>query len=437
MYFSIKSPVLQDAFYLQRFGQDAFMPAVFTGPEDELLACRKTAWLGCQLNMSPVYDVFGPDAIEFLNSVCVNRDFGKMKDGSSRHAIICNEKGQMVSEGVILKNAESFRTYWLAPVIATLVERSKLNVRGAWIIDEYFFQIDGPKSLEIIEKASQTNIHDLKFAQNKSIRIAGHDVRIHRLGMSGALAYEFHGPSTDADEVYTAVREAGKEFGIRPLGCVHYCMNHTPGGYPNQHIHYSFPFFESGYDTPDYKQWVHNHLGSCQGDDGCYYVTPFDVSWDYLIDFNHDFIGKSALQKIASEPRNRCVTLEWNADDAGDVFASRSRGKDVIPYDHIDNLRDGAEPGHWTDLTVDKVLIDNSMIGRTSGRVYDYYYKKTLSLAFLKEKYAKEGTDVVVLWGRPGTPQKEIRATVARFPYYNEEYRNETFDVSTIPCKEK
>jgi glycine cleavage system aminomethyltransferase T len=121
----------------------------------------------------------------------------------------------------------------------------------------------------------------------------------------------------------------------------------------------------------------------------------------------------------------------------GDVFASRSRGTDRVPYDRIDNLRDGAEPGHWTDLTVDKVLIDNSMIGRTSGRVYDYYYKKTLSLAFVKEKYTKEGTDVVVLWGRPGTPQKEIRATVARFPYYNEEYRNETFDVSTIPCKEK
>jgi glycine cleavage system aminomethyltransferase T len=187
MYFSINSPVLRDAFYLQRFGEDAFMPAVFTGPEDELLACRKTAWLGCQLNMSPVYDVFGSDAVKFLNSVCVNRDFSKMKDGGSRHAIICNEKGQMVSEGVILKIADRYRTYWLAPVLATLVERSKLNVRGAWITDEYFFQIDGPKSLEIMEKASKTNIHDLRFAQHKKISIAGHDVRIHRLGMSGAL----------------------------------------------------------------------------------------------------------------------------------------------------------------------------------------------------------------------------------------------------------
>ncbi|GHU67354.1 hypothetical protein AGMMS49983_18400 [Clostridia bacterium] len=433
MNFSINSPVLQDAFYIQRFGTDDFMPAVCTGPEDELTAARKTAWLGCQLNISPVYDVYGSEAIEFLNWVCVNRDFAKMTDGSSRHAIICNEKGQMVSEGVILKFADHFRTYWLAPVIATLVDRSEFDVQGSWVFDEYFFQIDGPKSLEVMEKASNTNIHDLKFAQNKDIQIAGHKVRIHRLGMSGALAYEFHGPSSEADDVYAAVREAGREFEIRALGCVHYCMNHTPGGYPNQHIHYSFPFSESGYDGPEYNAMTHNHLGSCLGDDESYYVTPFDVSWDYLINYDHEFIGKEALQKLASEPRSLCVTLEWNADDVGDIIASRSKGDSVTPFDRIDNLRDGTDPGHWTDLTVDKVIIGGTVIGRTSGRVHDYYYKKTLSLAFIKEEYAKEGTDVIVLWGTPGTPQKEVHATVARFPYYNEEYRNETFEVSAIP----
>jgi hypothetical protein len=44
----------------------------------------------------------------------------------------------------------------------------------------------------------------------------------------------------------------------------------------------------------------------------------------------------------------------------------------------------------------------------------DYFYKKTLSLAFIKEEYAKDGTEVAFLWGCPGKPQKQIRATVAR-----------------------
>ena len=56
-----------------------------------------------------------------------------------------------------------------------------------------------------------------------------------------------------------------------------------------------------------------------------------------------------------------------------------------------------------------------------------------ISLAFINKEYAEEGREVVVLWGNPGGPQKEIRAKVARFPYYNGEFRNETFDTEKIP----
>ncbi len=38
-----------------------------------------------------------------------------------------------------------------------------------------------------------------------------------------------------------------------------------------------------------------------------------------------------------------------------------------------------------------------------------------------------------VLWGSPRTQQMKIRAKVAAFPYYNEEYPNETLDVEKIP----
>jgi len=49
-------------------------------------------------------------------------------------------------------------------------------------------------------------------------------------------------------------------------------------------------------------------------------------------------------------------------------------------------------------------------------------------------EYSTLGTDVVVLWGDPGTRQKEIRAKVARFPYLDQD-RNENLDVSAIPCR--
>jgi hypothetical protein len=55
-----------------------------------------------------------------------------------------------------------------------------------------------------------------------------------------------------------------------------------------------------------------------------------------------------------------------------------------------------------------------------------------LSLATIDTPYAEPGTEVLVLWGEPGTRQKKIRAVVSRFPYLNE-HRNEDVDVNAIP----
>ena len=56
-----------------------------------------------------------------------------------------------------------------------------------------------------------------------------------------------------------------------------------------------------------------------------------------------------------------------------------------------------------------------------------------ISLAFLPAKYAVEGLEVTILWGQSGGRQKEIRAKITQFPYYNGEFRNETFNTENIP----
>ena len=215
MRFKPDSTIFEDVFTIWLFGPDNYFPYEYTGAKDELLACRETAWLGAHLNMSPVYDVYGLDAVKFLNWACVNRDFNTLKEESSRHAITCNEKGQMLADGVLIKIGENhFRTYWLAPVLTYRIQTSGMNVQGRYVgHEEYFFQIDGPKSLEILEKACQTDLHDIKFARSRVVKIGGMDMRVLRLGMSGALAYEVHGPAEDADKVYKLIKEAGKEFG--------------------------------------------------------------------------------------------------------------------------------------------------------------------------------------------------------------------------------
>ena len=75
---------------------------------------------------------------------------------------------------------------------------------------------------------------------------------------------------------------------------------------------------------------------------------------------------------------------------------------------------------------------DGREIGFSSGRAVSQTYHRMISLGFIESDLAKLGTDVVVLWGSPGSRQKEIRATVARFPYLQVE-RNDQVDVEKIP----
>ncbi len=419
-----------------------FAPMSFTSPKDELLGCRETAWLGCNLNFSPVYDIWGPDAVKLLNYVSVNRDYAKLRIGGSRHTIICDEKGRMMADGVLLRREDNlYRTYWLAPVLAYYVDTLGMDVQGKWVYDEFFFQLDGPKSLEILEHACGESLHDLKFAQNKVVTIAGTATTVQRLGMSGCLAYEFHGDMSKAEDVYAAVVEAGQAYGIRRLSIPNYCRNHTQAGYPNQWIHYAFPILDQGEEfakaitgnegctNPKYKAITYQFFGSAADDPENAFVTPYDVDWGYLINYDHDFIGKKALLEISKNPARKVVTLEWNAEDIGKVYASQFMGTEVEPGEDIISTGDGGEQ----PFVMSKVMCDGEMIGVASGRAKDFYHRRMISLAFLKKEYAIEGKELIVVWGTNPETQMEIRAKVAQFPYYNEEMRNERFDVSAIP----
>jgi len=85
------------------------------------------------------------------------------------------------------------------------------------------------------------------------------------------------------------------------------------------------------------------------------------------------------------------------------------------------------------DYHADLVLTpDGAEIGFSAGRVVSTAYRRMISLGFIRRDHATAGNEVVVVWGNPGTRQKRIRATVARFPYLLQE-RNDAVDVEKIP----
>jgi glycine cleavage system aminomethyltransferase T len=396
----------------------------FTGWKDEQLSWKKTCYLHGGLNPSPLINFSGSGAKDFLSKYCVNT-FEKFPIGTAKHCIACDEEGYIASDGVVLRTAEEeYETYWMFSLpIAAKEEAGNYDMK---VTDRtpgmFLFQVAGPRSLEVLETVTGDDLHDIKFAHFRFSSINGRAVRVLRLGMAGSLAYELHGNIADASDIYDAVYQAGKPFGIRRIGKHVYMMNHAENGFPQFGSHFMMK-------VPGWPSNLGNVKGSI-GPDATGYANPVEMGWKSCIKFDHDFIGRAALEKLVANQTRDMVSLEWDKDDILDIYASRFEMGES--YRDIDTVNDNYYQGDIPKLHQDKVLNANGeMIGVSSGRTYTLYYKKMISICCIDLEYAKEGTEVFVLWGEPETRQKKIRATVARFPYFNE-YRNQTFDVNTI-----
>ncbi len=415
------------------------VPFEWTNWRDETMAGKQSCSIHASLNPQPTFRVKGPEALKFLSDVCVN-DFTNFPIGTAKHAIMCNEDGFDMGDGVLMRLGEDeFLTYEMgANYIAYVFQQRKYGAVGEDLTGTNFlYQIVGPRSLEVLETVTGDDLHDIRFARFRPSSIDGTDVMVLRVGMPGTLAYELHGKAEDGPAVYNAVLEAGEPFGIRRLGFRAYLMQHTEGGFPQAFNHFPHPWLEDkGFLEYLEKIGIRSrYTNVCRGSMGpdirLRYRNPVELGWGKMINFNHGFVGREALEEEMASPRRKMVTLVWNAEDIIDVYASKFRPGEE-PYANMDNPYERFVEGAGWAYYADQVLKDGRLVGISSGRTLSYNYREMLSLCSIDVEYGELGTEVVVLWGDPGARQKEIRAVVSRFPYLNED-RNEDVDVSTIP----
>ena len=88
-----------------------------------------------------------------------------------------------------------------------------------------------------------------------------------------------------------------------------------------------------------------------------YYATPWDIGLGHLVKFDHDFIGRAALERMAGKPHRRKVTLVWNAEDVLGVFRRLLEGGETAM--HIDLPLSATSRLHY-----DKVLSTDGKIDR-------------------------------------------------------------------------
>ena len=189
------------------------------------------------------------------------------------------------------------------------------------------------------------------------------------------------------------------------------------------------PAIYVGDEMKAYRQWLSAKSyeamaslgGSFYSDDITdYYLTPYDLGYGPFVKFDHDFVGRAALEKIADKPKRKKVTLVWNGDDIARAFGSLFHaGGDITKYIDL-------PLANYATLPYDKVLKDGKTVGLSTYTGYTYNERAMVSLAMVDVEHSEPGTEVTLVWGEEGRGsskptverhvQTEIRATVAPVP---------------------
>ena len=418
------------------------VPPEFTNWRDEQRASQETCVLFDQTHHMASLFIEGPDAIKLISELSTN-SFASFVVGKAKQIAPCNYDGHVVGDGILYYEAAGKLAFigrnpaanWIAfnaskggyDVRVTYDDRSPSRPMGKPVVrKEYRFQIQGPKANELIHKLNGGPL-DLRFFSMARIKIGKRMATALRHGMAGEPGLEFWGHYEEMEDVRSAVLDAGAEFGIVPVGCRAYPTAALESGW----IPSPLPAVYTGETMKTYREWLpatgyeaNGSLGGSFVSDKIedYYTTPYELGYDAFTRFDHDFIGKEALQRMAeSKTHRRKVTFAWNNDDVLRVISSMFGGGHQN-FKYID-----FPLANYASSSYDAITDGKDIVGASMFSGYTFNARQMLSLGFVEERFAKPGTELKMVWGEPGGGtqkttverhhQVELRVIVAPTPY--------------------
>jgi vanillate/3-O-methylgallate O-demethylase len=413
------------------------IPAEFTNWRDEQRSWRETVGLLDQsYHMTDLY-VEGPDVMRLLSRVGVN-SFSGYGRNKGKQLVCCNYDGYLIGDMVLFGLEDNKVDIVGRPPVANWVqyhaetggydvkvERDERTVSNPRPRKTYRFELQGPNAWPLLETLNGAPLEKLKFFSMGEIHIAGRTIRALAHGFAGAPGLEFWGPVAEGPEVKAAIIEAGKEFGLRQVGGRAYGSVCVEAGW----IPSPLPAIYTGDEMRPYREWLKGDsfealasIGGSFHSDRIedFYLSPWDLDYGRVIRFDHDFIGREALEKKVDAAHRKKVTLEWNADDVLAIHASQ--------------LHDGQNgkfmeypSAHYASHPYDKVIRKGRLVGFSTYPAYLAADRAWISLATVEAADAIEGQEVTVIWGeenggsaKPGVERhypKEVRAKIAPWPY--------------------
>ena len=418
------------------------VPTEFSNWRDEQRAWRETAVLFDQSHHMAEITVSGPDALKMMSYLTIN-SFAGFAPNKAKQMVPCSYDGYVIGDGILFHLAENeLRFVGRAPTVNWIQfhaetggfkvdifrdDRSPSHPRGKAVVRQHYrYQVQGPKAAQILAKLNGGPIPDVKFFTMDYINIRGRKVHALRHGMAGEPGLELWGPYAEGDEIRDAILEAGREFGIVAVGSRTYASNTLESGW----IPSPLPAVYSGNSMQKYREWLpasgYEGTGSIGGshvsdDIRDYYLTPYELGYGPFVKFDHDFIGREALERMLKDqqPQRKKVTFEWNGEDLAKILASLAAGSDNYKFFDL-------PIANYASSSYDQVRRGDKLVGLSMFTGYSFNERAGLSLGVV-DADINVGDILTLTWGEEGGgtrkptverhKQLDVRVKVAPAPY--------------------
>jgi glycine cleavage system T protein (aminomethyltransferase) len=199
------------------------MPVSYSGLNDEHATVRNAVGVFDVSHMGE-FILKGDNALDLIQRVTSN-DAAVLTDGKAQYSCLPNGKGGIVDDLLVYRIDE--KTYML------VVNASNIDKDWNWISSHNSKGVDmknisdktsllavqGPKAIDTLQKLTSVKLADIPYYSFAKGTFAGFDnVVISNTGYTGAGGFELYFENEHANKIWDAIFEAGKEFGIKPIG---------------------------------------------------------------------------------------------------------------------------------------------------------------------------------------------------------------------------
>ena len=285
--------------------------------------------------------VTGEQREEFLDHIFVN-SIGDIDSGGATYTSMLNEDGVVLDDVIVIRlSDDEYRITTLA--IDNMIEwfdkhSADFKVEYNEITDSnMMYAVQGPKSREVLNEILDEDINDLSWFSITKNKIEEAPVNIARAGFTGELGYEIYADPKYKNFLEVRLLEAGEPHGIRKI---------------NTAAKLSSLPREKGYVL----------MSDLDG------LNPLEAAMGWSVDWDTDFIGKSALQKAKNEGVKRKLRGFELKDDSDDI-----------------KIKPGAT-----------VQLNGKDVGKVTAFTYGYTVEKYIGYALVDRENTDFGDEITV-----------------------------------------